>query len=95
MWFRAEARHAVDWGGDPHNKAIAIQERDSVRLSPRTSFDRWQEVVRDRSQPWTPAQRQLALELRAHAVEALYTPVAAGSASGRDAAAQPAATKPP
>ena len=73
LWFRAEARHAVDWGGDPHNKAIAVQEGDSLRLSPRTSFDRWQEVVHDRSEPWTADQRQLALDLRAHAVEALYT----------------------
>ena len=41
----------VDWGGDPHNKAIARREGDTVRLSPRKSFDRWREVVRGRSPP--------------------------------------------
>ena len=35
----------VDWGGDPHNKAIAEQEGDAVRLCPRKSFDRWRETV--------------------------------------------------
>ena len=25
-WLRPETRSSVDWGGDPHNKAIAIEE---------------------------------------------------------------------
>ncbi|MDP9429912.1 MAG: GAF domain-containing protein [Actinomycetota bacterium] len=28
LWHRAEARRTVDWGGDPHNKAIAEREGD-------------------------------------------------------------------
>jgi serine phosphatase RsbU (regulator of sigma subunit) len=72
LWARAEQVHAVDWGGDPHNKAIAEREGDSVRLSPRKSFDRWQEVVRDRAEPWTAAQLAEAGELRTHLLEALY-----------------------
>ena len=46
VWFRGEALRSVDWGGDPHNKAIAVSEGDEVRLSPRKSFDRWREIVR-------------------------------------------------
>jgi chemotaxis family two-component system sensor kinase Cph1 len=72
LWFRGEAVRHVDWGGDPHNKAIAEREGDGIRLSPRKSFDRWQETVRDRSEPWTPAQVAEAGELRTHLLEALY-----------------------
>src|SRR5690606_8872087 len=35
VWLRREVATAVDWGGDPHNKAIARLEGDEVRLSPR------------------------------------------------------------
>ena len=72
IWTRAETVHSVDWGGDPHNKAIAQREGDSVRLSPRKSFDRWRETVRNRSEAWTPAQLAEAAELRGNLLEALY-----------------------
>ncbi|MGY1711326.1 SpoIIE family protein phosphatase [Geodermatophilus sp. SYSU D00758] len=72
VWHRAEAVHTVDWGGDPHNKAIAEREGDRVRLSPRKSFDRWRETVRGRSAPWTTAHLAEAGELRTHLLEALY-----------------------
>ena len=57
LWFRGEAVRHIDWGGDPHNKAIAAREGDEVRLSPRKSFERWQEVVRGRSEPWARRSR--------------------------------------
>jgi two-component system, chemotaxis family, sensor kinase Cph1 len=72
IWTRGEQVHSVDWGGDPHNKAIAEREGDSIRLSPRKSFDRWREVVRSRSEPWTPAELTEAGELRTNLLEALY-----------------------
>ncbi|MGY2004504.1 SpoIIE family protein phosphatase [Blastococcus sp. SYSU DS1024] len=72
LWFRGEAVHHIDWGGDPHNKAIAEREGDDVRLSPRKSFDRWRETVRGRSEPWTAQETSEAAELRTHLLEALY-----------------------
>jgi chemotaxis family two-component system sensor kinase Cph1 len=72
IWFRTEARHAVDWGGDPRNKAIAVQEGHQVRLSPRKSFERWREVVSDRSLPWMDDERADATTLRQRLVEVLY-----------------------
>ncbi|MFW3171465.1 SpoIIE family protein phosphatase [Geodermatophilus sp. CPCC 206100] len=72
LWHRAEAVRTVDWGGDPHNKAIAAREGDEVRLSPRRSFDRWRETVRDRSEPWTAQEVAEIAELRTHLLEALY-----------------------
>ncbi len=72
LWFRREAVQHIDWGGDPHNKAIAAREGDEVRLSPRKSFERWQEVVRGRSGPWLPRELAEVVELRNHLLEALY-----------------------
>jgi light-regulated signal transduction histidine kinase (bacteriophytochrome) len=72
LWTRVEQVRHIDWGGDPHNKAIAEREGDSVRLSPRKSFDRWRETVRGRSAPWTPQELTEAAALRTHLLEALY-----------------------
>jgi hypothetical protein len=72
VWFRQEALRAVDWGGDPHNKAIAVREGDGVRLSPRKSFERWREVVNNCCEPWAPIQVETAEALRGHLVEELY-----------------------
>ena len=74
-WFRREALRSVDWGGDPHNKAIAVSEGSAgreIRLSPRKSFERWRETVRGRSEPWTPSETESAVGLRRHLVESLY-----------------------
>ncbi len=72
VWHRREAVRHVDWGGDPHTKALAEREGDDVRLSPRKSFDRWRETVRERSSPWTPQELAEVRELRGHLLEALY-----------------------
>ena len=72
IWFRREVQRSVDWGGDPHNKAIAVSEGDEIRLSPRKSFERWREIVRMRSEPWTLSQTESAEALRRHLVESLY-----------------------
>nr|WP_245604740.1 SpoIIE family protein phosphatase [Mycobacterium genavense] len=72
VWFRREVLRSVDWGGDPYNKAIAVGEGDDVRLSPRKSFDRWREIVHQRSEPWTQSERESAAALRRHLVESLY-----------------------
>ncbi|MGY2130076.1 SpoIIE family protein phosphatase [Blastococcus sp. SYSU DS0617] len=72
LWLRGESVRHIDWGGDPHNKAIAEREGDGIRLSPRKSFERWRESVRGRSEPWTPEEVAEATELRTHLLEALY-----------------------
>ena len=72
VWFRREVVRSVDWGGDPHNKAIAVAEGDDVRISPRKSFDRWREVTRGCSPPWEPVETEAAEALRRSLVESLY-----------------------
>jgi two-component system, chemotaxis family, sensor kinase Cph1 len=75
VWFRREVLRSVDWGGDPHNKAIAVSEgRDGreIRISPRKSFERWREIAHQRSEPWTPGEIESAEALRRYLVESLY-----------------------
>jgi chemotaxis family two-component system sensor kinase Cph1 len=48
IWFRPETKTEVNWAGDP-NKAI---EKDKNGLSPRKSFELWQEVTGCMSKPW-------------------------------------------
>jgi chemotaxis family two-component system sensor kinase Cph1 len=72
IWFRREKLRSVDWGGDPHNKAIAVSEGDGIRLSPRKSFERWSEIVRHCSEPWTLGETESAEALRRYLVESLY-----------------------
>jgi len=66
MWLRPELERTVDWGGDPTNKALAAAENPSVRLSPRKSFAKWQQVVRGRSAPWESWQLGTVETLREH-----------------------------
>lgn len=66
MWLRPEVERTVDWGGDPTNKALALAEDPSVRLSPRKSFAKWRQVVRGRSLPWSGWQLGVVESLRDH-----------------------------
>lgn len=63
LWFRPEMIQTVKWGGNP-NKPIEVLNDGSVRLSPRKSFDLWQETVRGRSHPWKPCELEAVAELR-------------------------------
>ncbi len=68
VWLRPEFEQVVDWGGDPTNKLIAATEGPEIRLSPRKSFDKWRQVVRGRSTPWTPWQLDSADALGKHMI---------------------------
>lgn len=63
LWFRPEVVQTVNWGGNP-NKPVEIAEDGSLRLTPRKSFELWQETVRSRSFPWKVCEMNAALELR-------------------------------
>jgi light-regulated signal transduction histidine kinase (bacteriophytochrome) len=63
LWFRPEVIQTVNWGGNP-NKPVEVQADGSSRLSPRKSFDLWQEEVRGSSLPWQPYEVEAVAELR-------------------------------
>ncbi len=66
LWFRPEQPELVSWGGDPQNAEVHELSADGaqVRISPRKSFEKWQEVVRGRSLPWRPWHAATAERLR-------------------------------
>ena len=63
LWFRPEVVQTVKWAGDP-NKLIESDDTGKLTLSPRRSFNLWQECVKGRSEPWQPCEIEAALELR-------------------------------
>ena len=67
IWFRPEVKQTVDWGGNPH-KAVVENEDGTLRMSPRKSFAKWQEVVAEKSLPWKACEIEAALELRSSIV---------------------------
>jgi two-component system, chemotaxis family, sensor kinase Cph1 len=63
LWFRKEVIQTVNWGGNP-NKPVEVFSDGSLRMSPRKSFDLWQETVRGCSLPWKPSEVEAVAELR-------------------------------
>jgi light-regulated signal transduction histidine kinase (bacteriophytochrome) len=59
MWFRPEVVSTVRWAGEP----VKQQDADS-RLSPRSSFNQWKEIVQGRSEPWTEMEVESATDFR-------------------------------
>ena len=63
LWFRPEAIQTVNWAGQPEEK-IELKPDGRKPLSPRTSFELWQETVRSKSLPWQRCEIEIAGELR-------------------------------
>ena len=63
LWFRPEVLQTVSWAGQP-DKLSELDESGEVYLSPRQSFERWQQTVKGRSLPWKSCEIEAALELR-------------------------------
>lgn len=63
LWFRPEEIQTVNWGGNP-NKPVEVAEDGTLRMSPRKSFDLWQETVRGCALPWKPCEIEAVAELR-------------------------------
>jgi chemotaxis family two-component system sensor kinase Cph1 len=63
LWFRAEQKQVFNWSGNPYDKPMVTGPHDA-RLTPRRSFDLWQEEVRGSAQPWKQVEVDAALKLR-------------------------------
>ncbi|MFJ3486890.1 ATP-binding protein [Pseudomonas sp. NPDC090202] len=60
VWFRPEQARVVNWAGKPE-KTLS----PGGALTPRHSFDLWQEEVRGFSRPWDDLDTEGVIELRA------------------------------
>jgi light-regulated signal transduction histidine kinase (bacteriophytochrome) len=63
LWFRPETIRTVRWGGNPHDKPT-VTGPHGPRLTPRASFELFQESVRERSLPWKTVELEAAARLR-------------------------------
>jgi len=63
LWFRPETTQMVNWGGNPHDKPT-VTGPNGPRLTPRRSFELFQESVRGRSAPWLTVELEAASRLR-------------------------------
>ena len=66
LW-RRPLRQVVTWGGNPEK----VFSEDGKSLTPRASFEAWQETVTTRSAFWTPAELRLADSLRTSLLEVI------------------------
>ena len=62
MWFRPEIRKVVNWGGNPE-KAV-VKNEEGQRLSPRKSFEKWQQIIEKCSERWGKDDVTTVLSLR-------------------------------
>jgi two-component system, chemotaxis family, sensor kinase Cph1 len=63
LWFRPEVLQTISWGGNP-DKAVTETTDGTGQLSPRKSFELWQEEVTGYSLPWKPCEIEAVAELR-------------------------------
>jgi PAS domain S-box-containing protein len=71
IWFKPETIQSVVWGGNPKEKILSIPTDDGYRLSPRKSFEKWEEVVRRKSLKWEESEINLVESLRIYFQEFL------------------------
>ena len=69
VFFRREVTKTVTWAGEPVKTGTLGP--NGVRLTPRKSFEAWQETVRHQSEPWTRRELRVAEMLRVNLVEVI------------------------
>jgi len=62
MWFKPEVAQTVSWGGKPDK--ILEETENGLRMTPRKSFQKWEEKVAGRAESWKDYEIQNALVLR-------------------------------
>ncbi|ADM10079.1 hypothetical protein PB2503_10134 [Parvularcula bermudensis HTCC2503] len=78
LLFRRELRRTVTWAGDPR-KSATVPGPNGPRLTPRKSFEAWQEELSFHSAPWTEGEIAAADSLRVTLLEVVLRMTAAAS----------------
>lgn len=69
IWFKPETIQTITWGGNPAEKVLLLPGEDGFRLSPRKSFEKWEETVRNRAVRWDNSEIQQAHNFRNFLIE--------------------------
>lgn len=67
VFFRREIAKSVRWAGNP-NKPVEFG-KNGARLTPRKSFEAWNEVVRNTSAKWSESEKHTGEALRISLIE--------------------------
>ncbi len=68
FWFKPERVREESWAGNP-NKPVTFDDKGVGKISPRTSFTAWIEMVHNTSNPWSKAEVSAAVKLRDDALQ--------------------------
>lgn len=74
LWFQPEEVQTVYWAGNPE-KAVVEGEEAGKRLSPRKSFEKWQELQRGKAQPWGRQELETVRQLAEEIVDVVFVKV--------------------
>ena len=69
IFFRREVLRSVNWAGAPDK--VYDEGPNGPRLTPRKSFELWQETVAGQSKPWSAADIRIAESLRVTLLEVI------------------------
>jgi len=69
IFFRREVLRSVNWAGAPDK--VYEEGPNGPRLTPRKSFELWQETVAGQSKPWSAADIRIAESLRVTLLEVI------------------------
>ena len=62
LWFRPEVVQTVNWAGEPEKGQKVVE--GVLQIHPRHSFSSWKEILRDKSDAWSPVEIESAREFR-------------------------------
>lgn len=60
IWRRVEKTETISWGGNPNQKAILNQKGE---ISPRKSFEKYNQIVTKKSVPWNRSEKDFYIYL--------------------------------
>ncbi|WP_158799962.1 ATP-binding protein [Pedobacter sp. L105] len=67
IWFKPEQINHITWAGNPE-KPVEMNANGLLQMSPRKSFEKWTDIVRNTSQKWNRAEITAVVSLREHIV---------------------------
>lgn len=70
IWFKPEQIQQVTWAGNPE-KPIEKSANGNNDLTPRKSFEKWTEIVKNTSHKWTSVEVKAVEKIREHLIYAI------------------------
>ena len=71
IWFRPEKIEEVTWAGNPAKPVEEKLPGDLLAISPRKSFEKWTEIVKNTSEQWGKADIANVIKVREQIISAI------------------------